>query len=96
MANKQRGEVTVELDRTRVLKYDLNALEAIEEKLGVELKDMDKVKMGIKNIKAILWAGLIHEDEDLTERQVGAMVDVTNLEEVQEKVSEAFSMAKNA
>jgi hypothetical protein len=95
MANKQRGNVEVELGgKVRNLRYTMNALAEIEDNLGVPLSEMDKVKMTIKNVRVILWAGLIHEDEELTQKEVGNMVDLENMEAVQEKVAEAFTMAQ--
>lgn len=93
MANKQKKEVTVTLDKKRTIRFTLNALAEIEDALGVPLSQMSEVELGIKTVRTMLWAGLIHEDEELTERQVGNMVDFSNLEEVQKKVSEAFAMA---
>jgi hypothetical protein len=97
MANKHRGYVEVKLDKKRNLHYDMNALAEIEDALGVQLSELADVKMTIKNIRAILWAGLIHEDPELTPQSVGALVDLENLEEVQEAVTVAFSasQAKN-
>lgn len=91
MANKQKGLVEIELGgKTRTLNYDLNAIAELEDKTGVEVSDMAEMKMSIKNVRAMLWAGLIHEDEDLTEKEVGAMVNMHNMEYVQEKLAEAF------
>jgi hypothetical protein len=90
MANKQRGIVEVELDKVRHIRYTMNALAEIEDRLGVPLSEMKDVKMTIKNVRVILWAGLIHEDKDLTLEEVGEMVDLGNFEEVQTKVAEAF------
>lgn len=94
MANKHRGFVKVELDKERTLRYTMNALAEIEDALGVPLAELQTVKMTMKNIRVILWAGLIHEDEDLTQLEVGNMVDLNNMEEVQTKVAEAFAMAQ--
>jgi len=95
MANKHRGFVSIELDKKRNLRYTMNALAEIEDALGVPLAELQNVAMTIKNVRVILWAGLIHEDADLTVEDVGNMVDLTNFQEVQEKVAEAFSMSKN-
>jgi hypothetical protein len=97
MANKQRGFVKIELDKVRNLRYTMNSLAEIEDALGVPLSEMGNIKMTIKNVRVILWAGLIHEDKELTIEEVGDFVDLTNFEEVQTKVAEAFSMtqAKN-
>jgi DNA mismatch repair protein MutH len=93
MANKQRGFVKIELDKVRHLRYTMNALAEIEDQLGVPLSEMKDVKMTIKNVRVILWAGLIHEDAELTQEEVGNMVDLGNFEEVQQKIAEAFAMA---
>jgi hypothetical protein len=93
MANKQRGMVKVQLDKMRNLRYTMNALAEIEDQLGVPLSEMGEIKMTIKNVRVILWSGLIHEDPELTQEEVGNMVDLENMQDVQEKIAEAFAMA---
>jgi len=93
MANKQRGFVDIELDKARKLRYNLNALAELEDKLGTSLSDLDEDKMGVKQIRTFLWAGLIHEDPEITEQEVGEMVDFENMEYINEKITEAFSKA---
>jgi hypothetical protein len=92
MANKQRQMVELELDKSRNIRYDLNAFAEIEDKLGITMAELPDVKVGMKTIRTLLWAGLIHEDENLTESAVGKLVDPDNLKYVQEKVVEAFSL----
>lgn len=89
--------VKIMLDREREIRYDLNALVALEEKYG-GLKELMTVKANLKNIRFLLWAGLIHEDPSLTEGQVGAMVEPSCLNEISEAVSRALMGAfpKNA
>lgn len=94
MANKQKGNVSVELDKVRVIRFTMNALAEIEDNLGVPLSELENVTMTIKNVRTILWAGLIHEDATLTAQEVGNMVDLSNFKEVQEKIAEAFAMAQ--
>ncbi|MGG3561651.1 hypothetical protein ABES03_08605 [Neobacillus rhizosphaerae] len=94
MANKQRGFVKIELDKARHLRYTMNALAEIEDQLGVPLAELQNVKMTMKNVRVILWAGLIHEDKELTQEDVGEMVDLGNMEYVQERVAEAFAMVE--
>ena len=93
MANKQKRIVAVELDKARNLRFTLNSLAEIEDRLGVPLSKMSEVELGIKSVRTMLWAGLIHEDPDLTETEVGNMVDFDNIEYVQTKVTEAFAAA---
>ena len=94
MANEQRGFVSIELDKERTLNYTLNSLVDIEEKLGVPMEEMGNIQMSVRNVRVLLWAGLTHEDENLTERQVGGMVNLHNLQYVQGKVTEAFSQVE--
>lgn len=93
MANKQRGLVEIELDKKRTLRYTLNALAELEDVLGVPLSELEGVQMGMKQVRAFLWAGLIHEDKELTLEQVGDMVDFENMKEVNDKITEAFKAA---
>lgn len=93
MANKQKAIVEIELDKTRTLRFTLNALAEIEDKLGVPLSKLGEVDLGIKAAQVMLWAGLLHEDETLSLKQVGDMVDLSNLEYVQKKIGEAFALA---
>lgn len=93
MANKQKRIVPVKLDKARNLRFTLNSLAEIEDRLGVPLSKMSEVELGIKSVRTMLWAGLIHEDPELTEMEVGNMVDFDNIEYVQTKVTEAFAAA---
>lgn len=97
MANKQRGYVKITLDKERNLRYTLNSLAELEDVLGVPLSELENVHMGMKQVRAFLWAGLIHEDKDLTLEKVGDMVDMDNMNEINEKITEAFKAgtAKN-
>lgn len=98
MANKERGYVAIELDKPRRLRYDLNALAEIEEGTGKPLTALEAGNMGVKDLRLILWAGLIHEDEELTLKDVGKMVSGENIGEVLAKIKEAIELAmpKNA
>ncbi len=48
----------------------------------------------MKATRTLLWAGLLHEDENLTERQVGAMISLTNVESIMEQIIEALFAAQ--
>lgn len=95
MANKQRGYVEVELDKKRHFRFTMNSLEVIEDELGFQLHEMKDKQLKIKEIKVIMWAGLIHEDGELTKEQVGDMIDLDNMAYVQEKLGEAFERAQS-
>lgn len=83
--------VPIMLDKERHLKFDLNAFAELEEAYGnIEeaLKAMEKGS--IKALRAVLWAGLIHEDENLTQKDVGALIGLTDLEDLAKSLSTAM------
>jgi hypothetical protein len=94
MANVQRGEATITLDKERTIKFDLNALIDVEESLGFSLAELGD-KMSIKAMRTLLTAGLRHEDEELTERLVGSLITMDNMKEVQEALAVAMGDVKN-
>lgn len=77
------------LDRERNLKFDLNALEIIEEVSGTTI-DKAVETMNMKTLKVLLYSGLVHEDADLTLEKVGAMVTFENLQEVSVALNKCF------
>lgn len=89
MSNSKRGKVKITLDKERTLFYDLNALVALEDQ-GIEVA---KVSEGVKmsQVRGILWAGLIHEDKELTLEEVGSLVTIDNIQEVSDAIGTAFS-----
>ena len=86
--------VKLKLDKERSLRYNLNALALIEERYGDIQKAVVEAQNGkVTIVRTLLWAGLVHEDKDLTEEQVGEMVDISDLERVATAISQAFSAA---
>lgn len=76
----------------RELKFTLNALAEMEDKYGsVEEAFKALEKNSIKAIRFVLWAGLLHTDENLTEQQVGNLIDVQCMEEIMSQVSTALN-----
>ena len=71
--------VNIELGgKTRQLRYDFNALVALEDELNISIQDIGKLLGGavkLRDLRAILWAGLIHDDATLTPKAVGAMIN---------------------
>jgi type II secretory pathway component PulK len=94
MANTQRGEVKIMLDKERTLKFNLNTLVEVEEKLGFSLAELGD-KVSIKVLRTLLHAGLKHEDPELTEEMVGEMITMENIAEVQKALTQALGGAKN-
>lgn len=93
MANKQRGFVEIELDKKRRLKFNMNALTELEDVLGMPITGLSDQKVGMKELRAMLWAGLLHDDPDLSLREAGDLIELENLQEISEKVTEAMTIA---
>ena len=104
MGSKEKRRATVvpmieiELDRKRLLDFDLNALAAAEKAMtefwgtrttmgGV----LTEGTIGAADTRAMIWGGLIHEDPELTLEQVGAMVHIDNLLYAQGKLMESLT-----
>jgi hypothetical protein len=96
MALRDIREMTVpiELDKPRSLKYDLNAFSELEEKFGSMDTAFQAMQKGsMKAARTLLWAGLLHEDETLTEKRVGGMVTLSNMSEIMDKITNALTEA---
>lgn len=86
--------VLIELDRPRTLRYGLNALVTIEEQIGKPLTGLDFDNVSVKDLRAILYAGLFHEDRELTPESVADLVDeYSSIETVSVKLGEAMTLA---
>ena len=86
MAPKPSG-IEIHLDKSRHLRFGLNALAALENELGASIQavfsDIDRV--GFTQIRGILWAGLLHEMPDLTVEKAGDL-----FEAIPEEVASTF------
>ena len=89
-----KKSVMIQLDKIRNLRYGMNALVTIEELTGKSITKIDLTDISMKDLRTILFAGLYHEDKDLTPEKVGDLLDeYGNLSEIAEKLGEAFSLA---
>lgn len=81
--------------QTRTLRYDGNALFEIEERLGRPIADLADIIVSAKTIRTLLWAGLLHENGALTEKDVGSWIGGGGLPigQAMEAVGEALSDA---
>ena len=86
--------ITIQLDRPRTLRFGLNALAKIEDITGKPILSLDLNNVGVKDLLAIVYGGLYHEDKTLTIEKVGDLNDeYSDLTEVAEKLGEALSEA---
>ncbi len=94
VSNVMPKKVPITLDKKRYLVYDLNALAALEETYGAVEQAFAEVEKGsAKAIRALLWAGLISEDPELTPTQAGMLVGLSGLTLVSQKILEAVEAA---
>ena len=82
--------VKIELaGQERHLHYNLNSLEIIEDLTGSTLDKITK-NLTMKTLKVLVYAGLIHEDKDLTVEAVGEMIGFGDIQAVSEAIGQAF------
>lgn len=97
------AELTIELDRPRTLRLDMNALADIEEILDVSLFELaeegEKAAANIfsnltmRKLRDIAWAMLRAHDPELTKEDVGRILDPSHLAEIVEAFGELFQRA---
>jgi hypothetical protein len=85
----------ITLDKERNLKYGMKAIDTLEKKFK---KDILSVVRGFQNgmptmqdLSVILWAGLVHEDKDLTpDKAMDLVDDYSNIKYAVESIFEAL------
>jgi len=89
--------VTIELDKPRTLRYGMNALIKIEELTGKNLTKLDLDDISVKDLRTIVYAGLFHEDKDLTPEKCADLIDeYSDITTVAGKLGEAMTLAFGA
>lgn len=79
--------------KERNLFFDFNALIELEKKYGSVSAAMSGIKdLKIENMRDMIWAGLLHEDETLTPKQVGKWLNMGNVEYIAETIMEAMGV----
>lgn len=92
---EDKQAVSIELGgKERRMKYDLNAFAELEDMYGSPQKAMDALEEGsFKSLRALVWVGLLHDEPELTEREVGSWLDLNNMKMIAEKIGEAINKA---
>lgn len=68
----------IKLDKVRNFRYGMKAISLIEESFGKPIMDIEGIENGrmtMKDYAVLIWAGLSHEDKDLTPDKVMDLVD---------------------
>ncbi len=86
--------VPVMLDKSRNLRYGMSALSKIEDALNVPVAKIDYENMMMKDLAVMAWAGLVHEDKDLTPEKVMDLIDDhSDLQTISETIGKALSIS---
>lgn len=93
--------IPYKLDKVRNLRYGMRAMSLFEETTGKEMISLDFNRVSIRDLGVLIWAGLYHEDQDLTPESVMDLIDeYSDIDEAAElmgkAVDEAFSKNKKA
>jgi hypothetical protein len=90
----------IKLDKIRNLKFDMRAINRIEKKYGKPLMKIEGMQDGMLTMDetaTIIWAGLAHEDKELTPDKVMDLIDDhSNLRDVSKEMWKALNSAFGA
>lgn len=70
------------------LRFDLNAIAELGERLNIMVRlshiqeDLLERPLPLGALRTVVWAGLIREHPEMTEQEVGSMIDLEDLPEV--------------
>ena len=93
MSDATRPTVSIMLDKERHLLLDFNALAEMERVTGKSvLQEATWDDISATDIRALIWAGLLHEEPDLTLEQVGAMLHPGMVNDVVGPLREALDV----
>lgn len=86
--------VPITLDKTRNLRYGIKALKIIEDTLDKPMAEMDLTKLKINDLTVFTYAGLVHEDKELTVEKVLDLIDeFSTIEELATAIGKAVEVA---
>lgn len=85
----------ITLDKERTMKYPVFSLIRLQKETGIKLTDLSDPEKAqdLEVIVSLIWAGLIHEDRELTIEDVGNMLDLSDLTEVSTVMAEVLNGA---
>lgn len=88
-------EVPIEFGgKSRIIRVDFNTLALIEERTGKSVMQMgDWRGLKTKDLVSIVWACLVHEDQALTEKEVGKWLTFQNMATVMKAFATAMHIS---
>jgi hemerythrin-like domain-containing protein len=82
----------IQLDKVRNFKYGMRALSLVEKKFKKPINKVDMDNMTMEDTATLIWAGLVHEDKNLTPDKVMDLIDEhSSLPEVMRQLTEAMN-----
>ena len=88
--NEHRGEVGLKVgEKIYKLKFTINSIVLLEETLGRSVKKIN-VDIGMKELRAMVWAGLQHNHNEITLERAGDIIEEIGNEYVFDRINEAL------
>ena len=82
--------VKLTLDREREIVYDLNAICSFEDVAGGQSVIDALRNLTMRNVRALIWAGLLADDPELTLQEAGALIRFTDIATVTAALQDAL------
>jgi hypothetical protein len=90
-AKRVENTITLTDGVKRKLRFTLNAMAELEDKYGSVDEAFELLeKSNIKALRFILWTGLMSDSPELTEMDVGNLIDIQYMKELMETLGTAF------
>jgi hypothetical protein len=88
-----RVKVPIELDRPRTLILSFNAFCKAEEVTGIPFLVEQPQFSSLSTVRALFWAGLLHEDPTLTLEQAGDFIEEVGMDTILDAVMKAYGVS---
>ena len=87
--------IPIVLDKPRTIVFDLNSFAELEESYGSVQAVLDEMAKGsIKALRLLLWAGLVHEQDNLTPKDVGRLIQFGDVPKLTDLLNGALEKAQ--
>lgn len=93
MTSHPHARVELADGESHTIRYDFNAMADYEEAVGKPITQMGEGNVGMRELRALLWAGLLHKHPRLTLKQAGSLIPPERMAEVAEACGTALVRA---
>jgi len=89
--------VPITLDKERLIEFEFNSFIELEEQTGKSAVGPKALEFWnetttAKQLRYLLWAGLIKQNPELTLKQAGSLINGKNYGEIENKIQEAMKL----